>query len=210
MDEFDRAIMEALNESVPVAEFSTDLVGRLVARTRRRSRFWRLLLALGLVSAATAAVMTASTILMDSETPPLETDKIQEAAYETPHIADTTSRHNDSTTNMAEANLPENHETQGESKVNNPVLKTAAVLTGTLALSAAAPTRADGYQFIVSGYPTADPCHSSVSGGTSLAAGMLADTSAADTLEARSRTSGNSAGIALRFDKYRGIMLILR
>ena len=210
MDEFDRAITEALNESVPVAEFSTDLVGRLVARTRRRSRFWRLLLALGLVSVATAAVMTASTILMDSETPPLETDKTQEAAYETPHIADTTSRHNDSTTDMAEANLPENNENQGESKVNNPVLKTAAVLTGTLALSAATPTRADGYQFIVSGYPASDPCHSAVSGGTAFAAGVLADTSAADALESRARTSEDSAGIALRFDKYRGMMLILR
>ena len=210
MDEFDLAIMEALNESVPVAEFSTDLVGRLVARTRRRSRFWRLLLALGLVSVATAAVMTASTILMDSETLPLETDKTQEAAYETPHIADTTSRHDDSATDMAEANLPENNENQGESKVNNPVLKTAAVLTGTLALSAATPTRADGYQFIVSGYPASDPCHSAVSGGTALAAGVLADTSAADTLEARARTSEDSAGIALRSDKYRGMMLIIR
>ena len=210
MDEFDRAITEALNESVPVAEFSTDLVGRLVARTRRRSRFWKLLLALGLVSAATAAVMTASTILMDGETPPVETDKSQEPACETPYISDTASRHDDSTTDMAEANLPENHETQGESKVNNPVLKTAAVLTGMLALSAATPTRADGYQFIVSGYPASDPCHSAVSGGTELAAGVLVDTSAADALEARARTSEDSAGIALRSDKYRGMMLIIR
>lgn len=210
MDEFDRVITEALNEAVPVAEFSTDLVGRLVARTRRRSRFWRLLLALGLVSAVTAAVMTASTILMDGEIPPLEKVKSQEPVDETPYISDTTSRHDDSTTNMAETNLPENHENQGESKVNNPVLKTAAVLTGTLALSATTPTRADGYQFIVSGYPAADPSHSAASGGTALAAGVLSDTSAADALEARARTSEDSAGIALRSDKYRSMMLIIR
>ena len=56
MDEFDLALTEALNEAVPPADFETDLAGRLAARSRRRVRFWKLLLALGLFSAATAAM----------------------------------------------------------------------------------------------------------------------------------------------------------
>ena len=62
MDEFDHALMEALNEAVPPADFATDLAGRLAARTRRRARFWKLLLALGLFSAATGAVVTATVL----------------------------------------------------------------------------------------------------------------------------------------------------
>ena len=62
MDEFDHALMEALNEAVPPADFATDLAGRLAARTRRRARFWKLLFALGLFSAATGAVVTATAL----------------------------------------------------------------------------------------------------------------------------------------------------
>ena len=58
-------------------------------------------------------------------------------------------------------------------------IKKAAALTGAIALAAATPTRADGYQFIVSGYPAANPSHSAVSSGTSLAVGPLGDVSAA-------------------------------
>ena len=62
MDEFDHALMEALNEAVPPADFATDLAGRLAARTRRRARFWKLLLALGLFSAAAGTVITATAL----------------------------------------------------------------------------------------------------------------------------------------------------
>ena len=89
-------------------------------------------------------------------------------------------------------------------------IKKAAALTGAIALAAATPTRADGYQFIVSGYPAANPSHSDVSSGTSLVVGMLASTSASAALEARAFTYDDSLGIALRSDEYRAMMIIVR
>ena len=89
-------------------------------------------------------------------------------------------------------------------------LKKAAALMGAVALSAATPVRADGYQFIVSGYPAANPSHSDVSSGTSLAVGVLASTSASAALEARAFTYDDSLGIALRSDEYRAMMIIFR
>ena len=89
-------------------------------------------------------------------------------------------------------------------------LKKAAALMGAITLSAATPVRADGYQFIVSGYPAANPSHSDVSSGTSLAVGALAATSASADLEARARTCDDSDGIALRSDEYRAMMIIFR
>ena len=126
MDEFDLALMEALNEAVPPADFATDLASRLVARTHRRTRFWKMLLVLGLFSAA------------------------------------------------------------------------------------ATPVRADGYQYIVSGYPAANPSHSDVSSGTSLAVGVLGDVSAAAALEARARTCDDSAGTALRSDEFKAMIIIFK
>ena len=46
-------------------------------------------------------------------------------------------------------------------------LKTAAALTTAIALSAAQPAAADGYQYIVSGYPAANVSYPAVSSGTS-------------------------------------------
>ena len=89
-------------------------------------------------------------------------------------------------------------------------LKKAAALMGAVALSAATPVRADGYQFIVSGYPAANPSQSDVSSGTSLAVGALGDVSAPADLEARARTYDDSLGIALRSDEYRAMMIIFR
>ena len=94
--------------------------------------------------------------------------------------------------------------------MQNTTLKKAAALTGALALAAATPTRADGYQYIVSGYPAANPSHSDVSGGTSLGVGVLGDVSEASALEARARTCDDSAGIALRSDEYNAMMIIFR
>ena len=91
-------------------------------------------------------------------------------------------------------------------------LKKAAALTGAIALAAAQPaaTAGDGYQFIVSGYPAANPSHSDVSDGASLAVGVLGDISAADALEARARASDDSAGTALRSDEFTAMMIIFR
>ena len=94
--------------------------------------------------------------------------------------------------------------------MQSTTLKKAAALTGAIALAAATPTRADGYQFIVSGYPAANPSHSDVSSGTSLVVGVLASTSASAALEARAFTCDDSLGIALRSDEYRAMMIIFR
>ena len=216
MDEFDLALTEALNEAVPTADFTTDLAGRLVARTRRRTRFWKLLLALGLFSAATAAVVTATT---------LSGDETEETAAETaaPHME---SRHLGGDETNWENRLPGGGSTdpsstihyslftlnspQGAPQVQSTTLKKAAALMGAAALAAATPVRADGYQFIVSGYPAANPSHSDVSSGTSLAVGALASTSAAADLEARARTCDDSDGIALRSDKYTAMIIIIK
>ncbi len=220
MDEFDLALTEALNEAVPPADFATDLAGRLVARTRRRTRFWKLLLALGLFSAATAAVVTATT---------LSGDETEETAAETaaPHMesrhlggdtSDWDSRHlggdpppSPSTLNPSTSQLLNISTTQqGAPPVQSTSLKKAAALMGATALAAATPVRADGYQFIVSGYPAANPSHSDVSSGTSLAVGALTSTSASADLEARARTTDDSDGIALRSDKYTAMIIIFK
>ena len=94
--------------------------------------------------------------------------------------------------------------------MQSTTLKKAVALMGATALAAATPTRADGYQFIVSGYPAANPSHSDVSSGTSLAGGPLGDVSAADALEARARTCDDSAGTALRSDEFKAMIILFK
>ena len=94
--------------------------------------------------------------------------------------------------------------------MQSTTLKKAAALMGAAALAAAAPVRADGYQFIVSGYPAANPSQSAVSSGTSLAVGVLGDVSTAAALEARARTCDDSDGTALRSDKYTAMIIIIK
>ena len=72
------------------------------------------------------------------------------------------------------------------------------------------PLRAETYQFILSGYPAENPSRSDVSGGISLAVGVLDDVSGGDALEARARTSDVSAGRALRSDKYKAMFIIFK
>ena len=220
MDEFDLALTEALNEAVPPADFATDLAGRLVTRTRRRTRFWKLLLPLGLFSAATAAVITVTTLSGDEE----EGTAAETAALhmESRHLggdtSDWDSRHlggdpppSPSTLNPSTSQLLNISTTQqGDPQVQSTTLKKAAALMGATALAAATPVRADGYQFIVSGYPAANPSHSDVSSGTSLAVGALGDVSAPADLEARARTCDDSTGIALRSDKYTAMIIIFK
>ena len=78
------------------------------------------------------------------------------------------------------------------------------------AFAAFSPLHADTYQFIVSGYPAANPSHSDVSSGTSLAVGLLGDVSASTDLEARARTCDDSDGIALRSDKYTAMIILFK
>ena len=224
MDEFDLALMEALNEAVPPADFATNLADRLVARTRRRTRFWKLLLVLGMFSAAVGAVVTVTTLSStgDSQLATTESDMDSrlpggaETAISTPqHLNPSTSQPLNPSTSQplnSSTSQPLNSSTsqQGAPQVQNTTLKKAAALTGAIALAAATPTRADGYQFIVSGYPAANPSHSDVSDGTSLAAGPLGDMSAANTLEARARTCDDSAGTALRSDEFKAMIIIFK
>ena len=89
-------------------------------------------------------------------------------------------------------------------------LKTAAALTTAIALSAAQPAAADGYQYIVSGYPAANESYPAASAGTSLVTATRSGVSAESSLEARYRTWDESNGIALRSDMYRAMMIIFR
>ena len=72
---------------------------------------------------------------------------------------------------------------------------------------------ADTYQYIISGDPmaaaTEDSCAVS-SVATSLVTATESTRSAASPIEARYRTWDESDGIALRSDKYRATMIILR
>ena len=230
MDEFDLALTEALNEAVPPADFATNLADRLVTRTRRRARFWKTLFVLGMFSAAAGAVVTVTT-LSSTEDSQLAATEISDAIncvppesvapggsqlaatesdWESRHLGGdstpTPSTLNPSTSQLLNISTPQ----QGAPQVQTTTIKKAAALTGAIALAAATPTRADGYQFIVSGYPAAHPSHSAVSSGTSLAVGPLGDVSAAAALEARARTCDDSDGIALRSDKYTAMIIIFK
>ena len=84
-------------------------------------------------------------------------------------------------------------------------------LAAALAVAAWSAIPADAaYQFIVSGYPVANPSHSAVSFGTSLVVGALASASSSSALEARCRTHDYSFGTSLRSDEYRAMTIIFR
>ena len=72
---------------------------------------------------------------------------------------------------------------------------------------------ADAYQFIISGDPVAAATVGSravASPGISLVTGTLTAPTAAASLEARFRTWYESIGIALRSDKFRGMIITFR
>ena len=214
MDDFDHALMEALNEAVPPAGFATNLADRLVARTRRRARFWKLLFALGLFSAAAGTVITATAL----STGTMDVSSVENTGTGVSPVGNTgtTGVSSVETGNPLPAPSTINYQLstlnsqQGAPQVQSTTLKKAAALMGATALAAATPVRADGYQFIVSGYPAANPSQSAVSSGTSLAVGALASTSASADLEARARTTDDSDGIALRSDKYTAMIIIIK
>ena len=221
MDEFDLALTEALNEAVPTADFATDLAGRLVTRTRRRTRFWKLLLVLGLFSAATAAVVTATALSTGTTgvspveflpTGTTDVSSVEPLPTGTTGVSpvDTGGGSTDPSSTIHYSLLTLNSPQGAPQVQSTTILKKAAALMGATALAAATPVRADGYQFIVSGYPAANPSQSAVSSGTSLAVGALASTSASADLEARARTCDDSDGIALRSDKNTAMIIIFK
>ena len=212
MDEFDHALMEALNEAVPPADFATDLARRLVSRTRRRTRFWKLLLVLGMFSAVTAASVVTTTALSEDESGTTGVSPAETGGGSAPSPSTTSYQLPTPNTQLSTTNyrLPTLNSQQGATPVQSTTLKKATALTGAIALAAATPTRADGYQFIVSGYPAANPSHSEVSSGTSLGVGVLGDVSEAAALEARARTCDDSAGTALRSDEFKAMVIIFR
>ena len=213
MDEFDHALMEALNEAVPPAGFATNLADRLVARTRRRARFWKLLFALGLFSAAgtviTATALSTGTMDVSSventgtDVSPVEntgTTGVSPVETGTPPPAPSALNSQLSTLNSQ----------QGAPQVQSNTLKKAAALTGAIALAAATPVRADGYQFIVSGYPAANECQTDYSDGIALETATCRSVTDASELEARYRTRDVSSGIALNTTEYKAMVIIIR
>ena len=64
-------------------------------------------------------------------------------------------------------------------------------------------------RFIISGYPAANESYAAESAATSLETATRSEGSAASALEARYRTWDESDGIALRSDKYVGMMIIV-
>ena len=229
MDEFDRALMEALNETVPPAALSAGFADRLVMRRRRDKAFWRLIIALVGVSGLCAAAFTVSTILPSEEELRIENEELRienddgNSGIENAltNVSQTNSQFsilNSQSSNgraaspLAAAESPPSSttlETQGENQMNMNKVKKA--LLGAAAISAAQLGAGGGeYQFIISGYPAADNYHSDVSPGTSLEFGVLSDVSASDALDARSRTDDLSNHSPLRSDKFRGMNITIR
>ena len=95
--------------------------------------------------------------------------------------------------------------------MQNTILKKASALTGALALAAAQPSAAaDGYQFIVSGYPAANERQTDYSDGIALETATCRSTTDASELEARYRTRDVSSGIALDTTEYKATVIIIR
>ena len=216
-DDFDRALMDALNEAVPPVALSPGLADRLVARAHRRSRLWKLFLSIFAVSAAFGAVVTTTALMTETDTAPVETthtgatgvSPVEAAHTGTTGVSPVELQSDES---VAQTSQPLSTPTTGNSQVNTTPLKSTAALAGAIALATAQPTAAagDGYQYIVSGYPAANPSHSEVSSGTSLGVGVLGDVSEAAALEARARTCDDSAGTALRSDEFKAMVIIFR
>ena len=83
------------------------------------------------------------------------------------------------------------------------------ILAGLAAVAAFLAGADEGYQYIVSGYPVANPCHSLASTGRSLATGR--HTRSVDSaLEARYRTFLASEGGRLLSTKFISCRLVVR
>ncbi len=87
----------------------------------------------------------------------------------------------------------------------------AAALTAAMAAAPLAAANGEEYQFInPDTYPAANVSHSARSAAVEIDAGALRTASAADGLEARSRTKGASNAIALETDKFQALIITFR
>ena len=87
------------------------------------------------------------------------------------------------------------------------------VMIGAVAMIPPLISSADDYQFIISGDPVAAATAGSSEAatlGTALVTSSRASPTAAASLEARYRTIAKTVGIALRTDKAKGMVLIVR
>ena len=99
---------------------------------------------------------------------------------------------------------------QGATTVQTTTIKRTAALMGAIALAAAQPAAANGYQYIISGYPAANECRVARSTGIALETGSYRRKSLATDLEARYRTRMSTLGIALDTTEYRAMVIIMR
>ena len=92
-------------------------------------------------------------------------------------------------------------------------MKKLLLSTGAAAMLAPLMSSADGYQFIISGDPVAAAAVSasvSASSGTALVTSARTSPTVAASLEARYRTIDKTAGIALRSDAAKGMMIVIQ
>lgn len=220
-DDFDRALMEALNEAVPPVALSPGLAGRLVTRVRRRSRLWKMFVALFAISVVFGAVWTVSELAAAGSADGDDDGRgVADAIRESGTLAASFSGETVSNPAIALTSQTISTPTSGDSHVKTTPLKSTVAFAGVLALAAAQPsatraatplsTSGDGYQYIVSGYPAANPSRSTRSASTSLETGAYRIASAADALEARYRTREISNATALRSDEFTAMIIIVR
>jgi hypothetical protein len=101
---------------------------------------------------------------------------------------------------------------QGENQMTRKKAATAA-LSAAMAAAPLAAANGDEYQFIISGDPVAEATAGSSSASSdeiTLETGALRVASAADDLEARSRTKGASSAILLDATKFCGMIITIR
>ena len=72
------------------------------------------------------------------------------------------------------------------------------------------PSFADTYQYIISGYPADNENRSVASAGIAMATSTLSTAADASALEARYRTWDESDGVALRTDKFRATIILIK
>ena len=214
-DDFDRALMEALNEAVPPVALSPGLADRLVTRVSRRSRLWKMFVAL-FGAAWTVSELAAAGSAEDDDDGREVTDAVRESGT----LAASFSGETVSNSAITSTSQPFPIPASGNSHVNTTPLKSTAALAGAFALTVAQPsatraaiplsTSGDGYQYIVSGYPAANPSRSARSASTGLDTGAYHIVSASDAMEARYRTCIASNATALRSDEFRAMIIIFK
>ena len=220
-DDFDRALMEALNEAVPPVALSPGLADRLVTRVSRRSRLWKMFVALFAVSALFGAAWTVSELAAAGSAEDDDDGReVTDAVRESGTLAASFSGETVSNSAITSTSQPFPIPASGNSHVNTTPLKSTAALAGAFALTVAQPsatraaiplsTSGDGYQYIVSGYPAANPSRSTRSAPTNLETGAYRIASVSNALEARYRTREISNATALRSDEFTAMIIIVR